>query len=105
MKDRYIGSFLGMAVCDALGMPTESKYKEQIKAEFGEVSDFKNGYLPAGSYTDDTQQAIILAKSLINNRGLNKEEYTKNIIRETDLNRGIGPTLGRFILLSQITKN
>ena len=96
-KDKSLGCLLGLAIGDALGMSTESKSKELIKEEFGLVTDYQKGYLPAGSYTDDTQQAIILIESLLKNVGFNKENYSRDIVTKTDFSRGIGPSLLKFI--------
>ncbi len=96
MREKYLGSILGLAVNDALGMATESKTKEEIKAEFGIVKDYKKGYLPTGSYTDDSQQTIILSDSLVKNKGLVIDDYFNSLRLRTDMGRGIGPSLIRL---------
>jgi len=88
LEDRFKGCILGAAIGDALGMPTESlTFQEELNHYFkGPVKDFQRapyGYpcanLEAGQYTDDTQQMIILANSLIKNRGFNLEDFAKGI--------------------------
>jgi ADP-ribosylglycohydrolase len=70
---RFTGSIVGFAVGDALGMPVQFLTHDQIrryygkaitgfiKAHQGHASDF----LPAGSFTDDTQMMLATAECLI----------------------------------------
>ena len=39
MREKYLGSILGLAVNDALGMATESKTKEEIKSKLPLVQE------------------------------------------------------------------
>jgi ADP-ribosylglycohydrolase len=74
-RDRLQGSFLGMAVGDALGAPLEGLTAQQVRAFYGQVTGFVDGvrawrrksfrWKLKGLYTDDTQQAMVLAESLI----------------------------------------
>lgn len=73
IKSRCIGTIVGFAVGDALGMPVEFLSPEQIRqyydkgisgfmqAPAGHASDF----LPQGSYTDNTQTLLTTAECLI----------------------------------------
>ncbi len=63
------GCLAGLALGDALGMPTEFMTPEQIAAEYGRVEGLvaspawhPHTILPAGSITDDTGQALALAQ-------------------------------------------
>lgn len=69
------GAMLGMAVGDALGAPLEGLGPHQIKTHYGVVRHYVDGYrawrrkkerwrLP-GLYTDNTQQALAVAETLI----------------------------------------
>ena len=40
LKDRARGSFIGLAVGDALGSPTEGKTSDEIFSRWGRVTDF-----------------------------------------------------------------
>src|SRR3989344_7541438 len=91
--NRYMGSFVALAVGDALGMATESKPRDAFKEK---VQDYKPGYLAAGSYTDDTHHSLLLAESLLENDGFDQHKYTQKLLVETDLKRGYGPSLIRF---------
>ena len=75
---RAAGALYGLAVGDALGMPTQSLPREQIVASYGALID---GFepappdhplaagMPAGSVTDDTEQALLLARLLVEGGG------------------------------------
>lgn len=61
------GVLLGLACGDALGRPVEFKSPEQITAEHGSLTEMVgNGTWgqPAGTITDDTEQALCIARSL-----------------------------------------
>ncbi len=72
LLDRFQGCLLGGAVGDALGMPTEGYTAEEIQTRFGPIRDmlpapeghFHTG-LEAGQFTDDTEETLILAESMI----------------------------------------
>ena len=66
--DRAIGAFLGMAVADALGSTVEFMSPTLIRARYGSHRDMRGGGAlgwEVGQYTDDTQMAVCLARSLI----------------------------------------
>lgn len=71
--DRAVGALVGLAVGDALGMPTQSLSREEICAQFGQVDGLHDAApdqpiapgMPAGSVTDDTEQAVIVAQLLL----------------------------------------
>jgi ADP-ribosyl-[dinitrogen reductase] hydrolase len=68
LRDRYVGTLLGLACGDVLGGPLEFLKRDVIAARFPSgVSEFIGGGwldLHPGEVTDDTQQALILAESL-----------------------------------------
>lgn len=77
-RDRALAAFSGLAIGDALGMPTESWPRAEILRRFGPlVADFAPGPsdqpvaagLAAGSVTDDTEQSVLLAQLLIDGGG------------------------------------
>ncbi len=75
--DRACGALLGLAIGDALGMPTQSFSRAEIERRFGRIDGFRAGPadqpvapgMPAGSITDDTEQALLLADLLVTGRG------------------------------------
>jgi ADP-ribosylglycohydrolase len=103
MLNKFKGCFVGLAIGDAMGMPSEGLTKEEIKSTYGIIEDYKNpenhfkGYLKAGQYTDDTQQTIALAKA-ITKEGFSKELFIKNLIEwYKNEPRGVGPTSEKVI--------
>ncbi|MCK6212138.1 ADP-ribosylglycohydrolase family protein [Georgenia sp. EYE_87] len=73
LEDRAIGAMTGLALGDALGMPTQSMSREQIVQQFGHISGLVDAPanqpiaagMPAGSVTDDTEQALLVADLLV----------------------------------------
>ena len=74
---RAHGALAGLALGDALGMPTQAMSPEQIRAVYGTITGLVDGDasqpyapgMPAGSVTDDTEQALLIASLLIRGRG------------------------------------
>ena len=65
---RYQGCIVGLAVGDALGHPAEFKSPAQIRTKYGPagITDFEPaGSHPPGTYTDDTQMSLAVARALI----------------------------------------
>ncbi|KAF1011787.1 MAG: ADP-ribosyl-[dinitrogen reductase] glycohydrolase [Pseudomonas fluorescens] len=77
VNTRALGAFYGLALGDALGMPTQSLSREQIKARFGAITALEDAHadqpiapnMPAGSITDDTEQAILVGQLLVDGHG------------------------------------
>lgn len=77
MMDRAIGALAGVAVGDALGMPSQTMTRKDIAAAYGRITDFvapiddhpvSHG-LQAATVTDDTEQTLLLADLLIRSKG------------------------------------
>ncbi|QIQ05689.1 ADP-ribosylglycohydrolase family protein [Streptomyces liangshanensis] len=68
--DRALGAYYGLALGDALGMPTQMMSREEVVRVYGTVSGFEpalpdnpvSAGMPAGSVTDDTDQAVIVGR-------------------------------------------
>ncbi|MCH6164653.1 ADP-ribosylglycohydrolase family protein [Pseudonocardia alaniniphila] len=77
IRDRAIGALAGLALGDALGMPTQSMSRERIAERYGLITGLRAAGpdqpiapgLPAGTVTDDTEQALLLAHLLIDGAG------------------------------------
>ncbi|WP_426202997.1 ADP-ribosylglycohydrolase family protein [Pseudomonas sp. TWP3-1] len=75
--NRALGAFYGLALGDALGMPTQSLSRETIKQRFGQITDLQDAgplqpiaaNMPKGSITDDTEQAILVGQLLVEGNG------------------------------------
>ena len=74
---RAYGALAGLALGDALGMPTQAMSPGQIRAVYGTITGLVDGDasqpyapgMPAGSVTDDTEQALLVASLLVRGRG------------------------------------
>ena len=74
---RAYGALAGLALGDALGMPTQAMSPEQIRAVYERITGLVDGDasqpyapgMPAGSVTDDTEQALLVASLLVRGRG------------------------------------
>jgi len=66
-KEAYRGCILGLAIGDALGMPTEFLLVEDIRARWGPqgVQGLEDGHWPPGHFTDDTQMTLALAEGIL----------------------------------------
>ena len=88
-RDRAEGVLLGLACGDALGRPVEFKSAEQITAQYGTLSEMVgNGTWgkPAGTVTDDTDQALCIAKSLVECGEFNPEDVADRFVAWYDSN-------------------
>ncbi|KRP57942.1 ADP-ribosylglycohydrolase family protein [Pseudomonas trivialis] len=76
-ENRALAAFHGLALGDALGMPTQSLSREQVQQRFGAITALEAAgpdqpiapNMPAGSITDDTEQAILVGQLLVEGRG------------------------------------
>ncbi len=110
---RARGALYGLAVGDALGMPTQHLSRQEIRARWG---DRLRGFepappghpiaagLPAGSVTDDTEQAVLLARLLVQGDGaVDPRQLAQALVRwELDMaGRGsldlLGPSTKRAV--------
>src|SRR6202034_2080791 len=110
---RAAGALYGLAVGDALGMPTESLPRPEIVARYGPLrEDFQPGHpdqrlaagVPAGTVTDDTEQALLLAELIIEGDGaVDEAEFARRLLAwEEDMRaRGslslLGPSTRRAL--------
>lgn len=75
--NRARGALVGVAVGDALGMPSQTLSRDDIFAAYGRITGFLPPYpdhpvshgLRAAEVTDDTEQTLLLAKVLIEGQG------------------------------------
>ena len=104
LLDRFRGCLLGGAVGDALGMPTEGYTAQEIMSRFGPIkemlpaleSHFHSGLL-AGQFTDDTEETLLLAESLVESCGFSAESFAERLASwgriwtmDERQNRGVG---------------
>ena len=85
---RAHGALAGLALGDALGMPTQEMSPEQIRAVYGRITGLVDGDasqpyapgMPAGSVTDDTEQALLIASLLVRGRGSSSGRVALNAV-------------------------
>ena len=69
---RARGAFLGLAIGDALGAPTEFMTRGEIADKYGVLKDMVGGgwlRLKPGQVTDDTQMSLCIARSIAKEQG------------------------------------
>ena len=85
---RAYGALAGLALGDALGMPTQAMSPQQIRSVYGTITGLVDGDasqpyapgMPAGSVTDDTEQALLIASLLIRGRGSSSGRVALNAV-------------------------
>jgi ADP-ribosyl-[dinitrogen reductase] hydrolase len=80
LLSRFRGSFLGLAVGDALGAPVEFK----PRGSFPPISGYRGGgpfNLKVGDWTDDTSLSLCLAESLVERRGFDPKDQAERYVR------------------------
>ncbi len=80
LLSRFRGSFLGLAVGDALGAPVEFK----PRGSFPSITGFRGGgpfNLNPGDWTDDTSLALCLAESLVERCGFDPRDQAERYVR------------------------
>jgi ADP-ribosylglycohydrolase len=86
--DQAQGALYGLAIGDALGMPTQLMSHEEVAACFGVLDGFRlppaasviAAGLPVGSITDDTEQALLVADALLAGGGhIDNEDLARRL--------------------------
>ncbi|TPK96375.1 ADP-ribosylglycohydrolase family protein [Mesorhizobium sp. B2-4-12] len=109
MIDRAMGALIGGALGDALGMPTQLLSPARIAELYGHVEDFVapvadhpvSKGLAAGTITDDTEQALLLGRILIESGG--RFDHTRWVNALLDWERDV-KARGSYDLLGPSTK-
>ena len=93
---QFTGSVVGLAIGDALGYPAEFRSREQILREIGPdgITDFiglqdprfsrpfiAGARQPPGTYTDDTQMSIAVARGLLESTQADLEAQMRAVAR------------------------
>ncbi|TCK65611.1 ADP-ribosylglycohydrolase family protein [Curtobacterium sp. PhB136] len=107
--DHALAAFRGLAIGDALGMPTQSMSLREIREDHGRIAGFVDAGphqriahgMPAASITDDTEQAVLVARLLVEGEGrLDPTRFAEALI---DWERGMAAK-GSLDLLGPSTK-
>ncbi|GFO97227.1 ADP-ribosylglycohydrolase superfamily [groundwater metagenome] len=87
LRGRYTGCMVGAAIGDALGKQNEGLSRKDILKK-GYIKDYGKApagcpgeKLSAGQYTDDTEQMILLAQSLIECSGFDAGDFAARIAK------------------------
>ena len=102
VKDRLLGSFLGLAIGDAVGTTVEFRARDT----FDPVTDMvgKGPFnLPAGYFTDDTSMALCLAESLIEHPQLDRNDLLNRFSKW--YREGVNSPTGRCFDIGTTTRS
>lgn len=85
---RAHGALAGLALGDALGMPTQAMSPQEIRSVYGTITGLVDGDasqpyapgMPAGSVTDDTEQALLVASLLLRGRASSSGRVALNAV-------------------------
>lgn len=92
VRDKFRGCLVGLAVGDALGAPAEFLSAAEVAARYGRLEDYLGDpYWPPGQHTDDTEMALCIARSLVEERSVALADIAARFVHwmVTD-GRGIG---------------
>ena len=81
--DRACGVLLGLACGDALGRPVEFRSASEINAKHGRLDEMighGTWNQPAGTITDDTEQALCIARSLVEQQGFDPTDVAERFV-------------------------
>jgi ADP-ribosyl-[dinitrogen reductase] hydrolase len=84
--DKVRGMLIGVALGDALGVPHEFRYQNapytgKLEHRGKLIFRFQGTYsLAIGQYSDDFEKTLTLARSLITNRGYNRDHVVKSYL-------------------------
>lgn len=97
--DRARGALAGLSLGDALGMPTQSMSSQDISRAYGRITHLRDAIheqpiapdMPAGSVTDDTEQALIVADLLVQGGGhIDPQVFAQRLLQWEDSMRARG---------------
>jgi ADP-ribosylglycohydrolase len=111
MMRRAQGTLMGLAIGDALGMPTQMLPRPVVARLFPVLEGFEAGPLqnaisagqPAGRVTDDTQQALLVARLLVEGQShVEGARFVEELLRwaeqaEADGSEQLGPSSRRAL--------
>jgi len=81
--DRARGILLGLACGDALGRPVEFSSASEISVEHGRLDEMVGQGTwnqPAGTITDDTEQALCIARSLVEHQAFDPADVAERFV-------------------------
>src|SRR3990170_7868441 len=109
LERKAIGMLAGVALGDALGMPTEFLTQDYIEKWYGQITGLVAPHpqhihhrLRAGEVTDDTDHTHIIAKLLIENGSIGAQQLAGSLLAWSETprvhqNRFVGPSTSRTL--------
>lgn len=85
--DRAEGVLLGLACGDALGRPVEFNSRREIDSQYGTVTEMRGHGTwnkPAGTITDDTDQALCIARSVVEHGAFDPADTAQRFVEWYD---------------------
>src|SRR5688500_4111235 len=98
LRDRFVGSLLGLAVGDGLGAPYEGLLAIDIFHQFGPPDVVVSN--PSGEtlcYTDDTEMMIGVAETLVEHGRIERDALAREFAANYHPDRGYGKGARRII--------
>ena len=89
--DSAVGALLGTFVGDALGMPAEGLTRQELHSKFGRLDSLREGKLPAGEYTDDTEMTLNVCEALLAEGEFNLQRVAHHLANTFTPWRGYSP--------------
>lgn len=114
--ERAVGMLAGVAIGDALGMPSEFLTPELIQEWYGGIThliaanaNHPHHKLPAGAVTDDTDHTLLLAQILIDYQQIDPHEFARRLLEwgqspRVQANRFVGPSTLKTLAALQAGK-
>lgn len=103
LSKKIIGSLIGYAIGDALGLGTEFMTRQEVARRYPEglteykqiIRDAHRSQWPRGSYTADTRMVTLLAQSVIDRNDVDNLDYAARLQKWYHSNEGFdcGPHL------------
>lgn len=94
--EKIAGMMLGLAVGDAMGLPTEGRLPATRREQYGEIRDYvpnRHTGLALGYPSDDTQLAVWTLEELLAAGGLAPERLAARFLRDRHRIVGMGHTV------------
>ncbi len=109
LEHKAIGMLAGVALGDALGMPTEFLTQEDIEKWYGQIKGLVAPHrqhihhrLRAGEVTDDTDHTHIIARLLVENGSIEPQQLAASLLAWSETprvrqNRFVGPSTSKTL--------
>ncbi|MCD6216848.1 ADP-ribosylglycohydrolase family protein [bacterium] len=98
LREKYLGCILGAAIGDTLGAPVERLSHDEIKKQYGKITDFIEDADHSPFWTDDTQMILDVAESYVEHSDCNPDDIAQRFVDWYEKGgRGIGFTTSRVL--------